>query len=254
MKIEKSTNGGVIIKDANGAILHIIKASNIYLQRHPRAADAIVISNTPTPQDAYEGIQLIATKVRSINGTAFSGDRDALLLALDELFKLGGVSGEGLKEVLAEIEKARPRVFKQLDGANRGFSTNWGNGFTTATRTIRDGWEVNFHVEIPCRNDYTSWGGGYAEVQYSINGAAFRSLGNSGYQLAMSNSAAVIHTYVRSFLLTRSQLAAPATGDFTIQFRMRHRSYQRTLYINRSSGTSTQDFLSTFIIKETKFN
>ena len=92
MKIEKSSNGGVIIKNADDAILHIIKATGVYLQFHPRSANAVVISNTPTPQDAYEGIQVIASNVTSINGEAFSGDRNALLLALDALFNVGGDS------------------------------------------------------------------------------------------------------------------------------------------------------------------
>ena len=157
------------------------------------------------------------------------------------------------EEMLAAIDNARPRIYKQLDTVDRSYSTSWADGFITNRVTIRDGWAVGLHYELPCRNNYTNWGGGYAELQYSVNGSNWRSFATSGTQLAMGRSAGIIRTDTRSFLLMRSQLKAPAEGDFTIQFKMRHRSYQGTLFINKSRGTAAAEFASLFIINETKF-
>lgn len=128
MKIEKSSNDGVIIKDADDAILHIIKATDVYLQFDPRSADMVVISNTPTPQDAYEAIQIPVSKVSSIDGVDFEGDRNALLLALDKLFKNGGGSvTEGLQKGAVFCVWAE----ESADLGNNAFEWAYGNGNDT---------------------------------------------------------------------------------------------------------------------------
>ena len=95
MKIEKSTSGGVIIKNEDGSIRNIIKSENAYLHLHPRNPSAIMINNQATDQDDQNSIVINAATVTEIDGAAFAGNRDDLLVALDPLFNLGGDVGEG---------------------------------------------------------------------------------------------------------------------------------------------------------------
>ena len=248
MKIEKTTTGNIVIKNDNKEIEHII-ATDVFLQKHPRNEKGILISKTPSNQDEKEAIMLFVDQVTSIDGVAFSGNRNDLMIKLSELFKKGGGNGEGL---LDETKKLIANIYVEYDNVNRAFGTGWANGFTTKSRLIRKGFDVEFHYELPTRNNTTSWGGGYTEVQYSINDGAWRSLGNSGYQLAMGNSAALIRTDTKTLYLNRTRLNNP-TADFNIKFKLRHRSYNGTLYINRNRGTSTELFASLFVIKESNF-
>ncbi|WP_457559028.1 hypothetical protein [Candidatus Harpocratesius sp.] len=146
------------------------------------------------------------------------------------------------------------KIYVEEDNTNRTFGTNWADGMILQTRTIHDGWDIKLHYELPTRNDDTGWGGGYTEVQYSINSGAWHSVGRSGYQLAMGSNAKEIRTDTRTVYLQRSELTdAPATGDFDIQFKFRHRSYSGRLEINEDRGTSDAKFSSLFVIEEKKF-
>ncbi len=152
------------------------------------------------------------------------------------------------------------KVFVEEDNIDRSFSNSWADGMILQDRTIRDGWDVKLHYELPARNDST-WGGGYTKIYYKINGGAWVELGNSGYQLAMGGAntnegeqTKIIRTDTRTVYLKRSELTdAPATGDFNIQFKFSHRSYNGTLKINKSSGSTDIKFNSLFVIEEKKF-
>ena len=100
MKIEKSQNNNVILKNDNGDILHII-TTKVFIQTHPRA-DAVLLSQTPTNQDDTESIKLFTNKVFEINRQPFTGNRNDLMIALEELFKQGGGVGSGSAEVVLE--------------------------------------------------------------------------------------------------------------------------------------------------------
>lgn len=157
---------------------------------------------------------------------------------------LGGDGGSGVG-----------KIFVEEDNINRSFGSSWANGMILKNRTIRDGWDLSLHYELPARNDYMGDGGGYTELQYSINGGGWQSLGNSGHQLAMGYSAREIRTDTRTVYMQRGELTGvPSTGDFDIQFKFRHKSYNGTLYINQGRGTSDSKFASLFILEEKKFS
>jgi hypothetical protein len=90
-----------------------------------------------------------------------------------------------------------------------------------------------------------SWGGGYTEVQYQIDGGTWVSLGHSGYDGVMTSSAQAILTYNRTILIAPSQ-----TNDFNIAIKLRHRSYDSTLIVNGSHELSGADFHTTLIAEE----
>ncbi|XLQ20057.1 MAG: discoidin domain-containing protein [Candidatus Moraniibacteriota bacterium] len=142
-----------------------------------------------------------------------------------------------------------PHSFVQYDNIDRSFTTAITDGKTWDTVTIRDGFDVDLDYNIPARNASTSWGGGYLYLEYSLNGGAWTAIGNSGYQLAMSNGATDIETHSGMIRMTRAELGS-VTGDFDIQFKFRHKSYDGTLLINGSRGTTDEKFSTRVRISE----
>jgi hypothetical protein len=92
MIIEQTANNNVVIKGDDGNILQII-ATDVFIQKHPRNEDCVILSKTSSNQDEKEGIQIYASKVTQVNGKSFSGSLNDLMVALEELFKKGGGSG-----------------------------------------------------------------------------------------------------------------------------------------------------------------
>lgn len=146
--------------------------------------------------------------------------------------------------LVAEIKDLFPKTWEERDNTNRNFSSTWATGFTTQTVTIRDGFDCRYRYELPSRNDQTSWGGGYTLVQISVNGGAFQDVVDMGYQQSMVNGGAIIHTATKTVYFDRGAFGIPATGDYTIQVRLRHRSYSGTLMINGSRGSSANESAS----------
>ena len=143
MKIQKSTTGGIILTNEDGTIRSIIKSNAVYLHQHPRQDGAILVNDRATCQDDQNSITIVAADVTEIDGTPFSGDRDALLVALDGLFSLGGGTGEGVQTVSTwkATYSETTTAFIYKGGLN---NTNWqvnrydrNNGLakTTATKT-----------------------------------------------------------------------------------------------------------------------
>lgn len=87
--------------------------------------------------------------------------------------------------------------------------------------------EVFYH--IPWRNDNAGWGGIYTELQVSVNGGPWQSLGGSGYE--MVNVAGNILHYNNTLLLSPDMAA-----DYSVQFRIYCRSYQGTCGVNNGNG------------------
>ena len=135
-----------------------------------------------------------------------------------------------------------PKTFYQNDTVNRTFTTTIADGFITNAVTIRDTFDCKYHYELPCRNDSESWGGGYTYVYVSINGGAYSYVGHTGYQNAMVYKARAIRTDVKTVILPRGSIGIPASGDYTIKIKLRHRSYNGNLWINKNRGTSTPMF------------
>lgn len=118
------------------------------------------------------------------------------------------------------------------------FSTAWAQGplfDPFAGVPLKAGSLVRLFYHMPCRNDYTGWGGGYIEPQFRINGGAWITLGSSGYDAGVMHSSAAtgnansIGSYNNTLIIDPNQAA-----DFTIDFRFMLRSYEGTLILNGS--------------------
>ena len=137
-----------------------------------------------------------------------------------------------------------PKLYYQNDNVNRSFTTTVADGFITNTVVIRDKFNCRYHYELPCRNDSEAWGGGYTYLYISVNGGAFVYLGHSGYQNAMVYKGRAIRTDTKTVVLRRGSHGIPATGDYKIKVKLRHRSYNGSLYVNKNRGTGTALFAS----------
>lgn len=246
--ITKNDIGNVLITES-GELIHII-ATDVFVQKHPIYDTAVMISKTPSRQDVKEAIVLYAEEVESINNESFTGDVNALMLALSTVFKSGrGADGGSGSEI--NINDYLPVTYTQVDTQNRTFNTSWGNGFETERFLIRKGWSLEFYYELPCRNNSNRFGGGYTEVLYSLDGSNYTSLGNSGFQLVMSDGGGNVATETRTIMLDREFISAP-DEDIQISFKLRHKSRNGRLWINRGRGTTDELFASLFVVKESK--
>ena len=75
-------------------------------------------------------------------------------------------------------------------------------------------------------------------IQISIDGGAYQNVVDMGYQQSMINGGALIHTATKTVYFDRGTYGIPEEGDYTIQVKLRHRSYSGTLYINENRGNS----------------
>lgn len=136
--------------------------------------------------------------------------------------------------------------YSEIDKASRSFSTAWADGCTWANNSYSGNSKLYISLYIPGRiNSGTSWTGWYTELQYSINGGTWISLGHSGYNNMYLTTSSSIDNQVYNFLL-------PITGNnpCKISFKTRHRSYSGTLLINDQHEIQGDEFYSKLIVLE----
>lgn len=132
----------------------------------------------------------------------------------------------------------------EVDSTSRTFSTTWATGRTWTNHTKTAGNRILLSFSIIARNstDLANWGGGYAQIDYSIDGGtAWTSLGDSGFDLGtMLYLAGAIGSQAQTFFVD----IAAVTNATQIRFRFRHRAYQTgtTLYINQNWAASSNMF------------
>lgn len=147
--------------------------------------------------------------------------------------------------------EASPKEYLTRSATGYTFGTGWGSGMDTGTKTIRDGFAVAVDVDIPVRNDDNiSWGGGYFGLYISVNGGSWQDTGHSGYHLAMILAGTGIMGYSKSIYFLRGTYGIPSSGDFTFRAAQRFRSYNGTLKVQVSSGTSGSNFVNQTVIRE----
>ena len=126
-------------------------------------------------------------------------------------------------------------IFYENDETIRTFGTTWADGKIWTSRPFTGGSRIKVEWRCPFRNDSTSWGGGYIDIQYAFNEGAYISLGHSGYDGGvMNNGASGIGSMSGNFAL----LNCPAE-NFTLQMKFMHKSYDGTVTINGSHDIST---------------
>lgn len=91
--------------------------------------------------------------------------------------------------------------------------------------------KIKLFYHVGCYNSSTTWGGAYIDLQYSINGGSWVSLGGPGYDGGcMFYSSRNIGSYNNTLSLDFKQKA-----EYSIQFRMYMLPYNGTLYVNNNN-------------------
>jgi len=121
------------------------------------------------------------------------------------------------------------QTITQIDTASRTFTTAWALGPTfDVIPDCQSGSLLHISYYVPARNDSTSWGGMYTELQIRFNEGTWQSLGSSGYDGGvMRNGQASIGSYYQTILIDPAQ-----TSAFSVQFRFYFRSYDGTAGVN----------------------
>ena len=88
MKIQQENNGNILLLDNENDIQHIL--SSVYIHKHPRKENAILITDGIIATNETQGISLLASKIESINKESFSGDVYDLLEKLSTTISLNG--------------------------------------------------------------------------------------------------------------------------------------------------------------------
>lgn len=137
------------------------------------------------------------------------------------------------------------RVISQVDTTERSFGNSWTLVWTLINHTgFKAGSKIKMHIEIPLRNESTSWGGAYIEPQVTFNDSTWYSLGSSGYDGGIMHlNSSDINTYTR--MLYIDPALAGITADYSFRVRIYAKSYDGTTLWNGShdlgatSGTAT---------------
>ena len=88
MKIQQENNGNILLLDSENDIQHIL--SGVYIHKHPRKENAILITDGISATNETQGISLLASTIESINEEIFNGDVYDLLERLSTTITLNG--------------------------------------------------------------------------------------------------------------------------------------------------------------------
>lgn len=88
MKIQQATNGNILLLDNENNTQHIL--SSIYIHKHPRKENAILITDGITATNETQGISVLASTIESINEESFNGGVYELLEKLSTTISLNG--------------------------------------------------------------------------------------------------------------------------------------------------------------------
>ncbi len=116
----------------------------------------------------------------------------------------------------------------QFDSTQRTFGTSWAVGKEWAPVSFKGGSRIRIDWRIPMRNDSSSWGGGFTDIEFSYDdGATWISIGSSGYDGPMAISGDIITSMNGAFTFTDCP-----EEDFIMKIRFKHRSHDGTLNVN----------------------
>lgn len=154
----------------------------------------------------------------------------ASLLKLDSIQDVSGNASLDVAKIAGTTSRYIRQSIVHYDTTTYNFSTTWAAGTYTPTYTMKAGSLIKVFLHVPGRNDSTGWGGGYNELQWSVAGASYLTLGSGGYDGGvMNNGNQAIGTWNNTYLLDPGQ-----SSDFTVIFRTYHKSYDSTFTINGS--------------------
>ena len=127
----------------------------------------------------------------------------------------------------------RLNIMHRYDNVSRTFGTTYADGKEWDTFTKTAGTNVMFSWRCPFRNDSTNMGGGFLALHLSIDGGAYASIGNSGYDGGVTVDGAGAVGSMSGTMLLDSDAVRDATS---IRIKFKHHSYDGTVTINGSHG------------------
>lgn len=101
-KVEET--GSVLLKSSATEVEKMLPAGNIFVHKHPRVENAVLVTIESTEQNEHKGYNLYVDKIQTINGEAFSGSRSDLIIALSKVFNNGGGSGNSNGAAITEFK------------------------------------------------------------------------------------------------------------------------------------------------------
>ena len=155
--------------------------------------------------------------------------------AIDKRLYTIGRLGEVIEISGADALSAHKRlnIMRRYDNVTRTFGTTYADGKEWDTFTKTAGTNVMFSWRCPFRNDSTNMGGGFLALHLSIDGGAYASIGNSGYDGGVTVDGAGAVGSMSGTMLLDSDAVRDATS---IRIKFRHHSYDGTVTINGSHG------------------
>ena len=102
-------------------------------------------------------------------------------------------------------------------------------------QTIQAGKNVDMYLRLPARNDSTSWGGLYVQINVQVNGGTWYNLGNSGYDgNVMEYGQSISTSHHHKLLDFIANAGVSSSSSYTVSFEVTGRSYSGTTTINGS--------------------
>lgn len=170
-----------------------------------------------------------ASGYMKINGIDTTTNSNPLIIE-----QMPNINGTTLEDKLGNIlnDGRIVNIWYEVDTTSRTFGTSYADGRTWTNHTKTAGNKILLSFACIMRNSTstTSWGGGYIQIDYSVDGGtAWTSLGDSGYDAVMLLSAAAIGSISGTFLVD----IGAVTNATQIRIRFRHRAYSDTLLVNQ---------------------
>jgi hypothetical protein len=136
---------------------------------------------------------------------------------------LGALFQNGIKCMMIK------NIFEEYDTADYGYNSSWALGRIWTLRNYNANSKLMVYLYVPFRNNSSSWGGLFTQLDYNINNTGWVSMGNNGYYMMLSGADILIYSNWFYLPLT-------IASNFSCQFRCQHRTYDGTANINSDSS------------------
>jgi len=132
--------------------------------------------------------------------------------------------------------------YRWTSTGNVGFGAEWVVGQTTGTMNLPARAKIFVYTNTPLRGDTASWGGHYEDLQYSVNGGGWTSVGRSGFVSRMMTNNSPITNHADFCVMDFGSISS----DFTLALRTLHLQYNGGGNVVGSCGMGNGDDNTTY--------
>jgi hypothetical protein len=132
--------------------------------------------------------------------------------------------------------------YRWTESGGTSFGSTVVVGQTTGVMNLPPRSKIFVYTNTPLRGDTTAWGGHYEDLQYSVNGGSWTSVGRSGFVSRMMTSNQPITAHKDFCVMDFNSI----TSDFTLTLRTTHQQYNGGGAVNSSCGISGGDDNTTY--------